>query len=117
MTAAVARWATDDDHPLIEAYAEFCHQLGVSDRTLRDRLRVARAFLVAHPDLDAWMGRPTRSRLADLGRIRAWPLVSWAGLVGRVRVDLDLLVAKDLGGMSATVRQLWPNELGAAPQE
>ncbi len=110
MTAAVARWATEDDHPLIEAYAEFCHQLGVSDRTLRDRLRVARAFLSDHPDLDTWMSRPTRSRLTDLDRIRAWPLVSWAGLVGRVRTDLDLLVAKDLGGMSATVRQLWPDE-------
>ena len=31
------------------------------------------------------------------------------GLVGRVRVDLDL-VAKDPGGMSATVGQLWPEE-------
>jgi integrase len=27
-----------------------------------------------------------------------------------VRIDLDLLAAKDLGGMSATIRQLWPIE-------
>jgi hypothetical protein len=27
-----------------------------------------------------------------------------------VRIDLDLLAAKDLGGMSATVRKLWPQD-------
>jgi len=110
MTAAVARWATDDDHPLIDDYARFCHRLGLSDRTLRDRLRVAREFLACHDDLQAWMTRPTRTRLADLQRIKAWSLVSWAALTGRVSVDLDLLTAKDIGGMSATVRQLWPAE-------
>lgn len=112
MTGAVARWATDGDHPLLDDYARFCHQLGVTDRTLRDRLRQARAFLARHPDLDAWMARPTRSRLADLRRVKAWSLVSWAALVGRIQIDLDLLTAKDLGGMSATVRQLWPAEFG-----
>ncbi len=110
MTAAVARWATENDHPLIDAYARFCHDLGVTDRALRDRLRLARAFLGRHPDLEAWMARPTRTRLADLQRVKAWSLVSWAALTGRVRVDLDLLAAKDLGGMSSTVRQLWPAE-------
>ncbi len=110
MTASVARWAIDDDHALIEDYAIFCHHLGATDRALRDRLRLARAFLAQHADLDIWMGRPTRTRLADLERIRAWSLVSWAALTGRVQVDLDLLAAKDLGGMSATVRQLWPVE-------
>ena len=110
MTAAVARWATDVDHPLIEDYARFCHELGVTDRALRDRLRLAREFLSRHGDLDAWLARPTRARLADLRRIKAWSLVSWAALTGRVHVDLDLLAAKDVGGMSATVRQLWPTE-------
>jgi hypothetical protein len=76
MTAAVARWAVDDDHPLIDDYARFCHRLGVTDRALRDRLRVARTFLTRHDDLQAWMSRPTRTRLADLQRIRAWSLVS-----------------------------------------
>ena len=57
------------------------------------------------------MTRPTRTRLADLRRIKAWPLLSWAGLSGLIRLDLDLLAAKDLGGMSASVRQLWPEEL------
>ncbi len=108
MTVAVARWATDDDHPIIEDYATFCHDIGCSDRALRDRLRLARTFLDQHHGLEEWLERPTRARLADLGRIRAWSLVSWAALTGRVQIDLDLLVAKDLGGMSATVRQLWP---------
>jgi len=80
MTAAVARWAIDDEHPLIEDYAIFCHDLGVTDRALRDRLRLARAFLGQHSDLEAWLARPTRTRLADLQRIKAWSLVSWAAL-------------------------------------
>jgi integrase len=110
MTATVPRWATDEDHPLIEEYACFCHALGVTDRALRDRLRLARTFLEQHPDLKAWLAKPTPTRLADLKEIKAWSLVSWAGLTGRVRIDLDLLAAKDLGGMSATIRQLWPIE-------
>ena len=110
MTAATARWATDADHPLIEDYACFCHELGITDRALRDRLGQARTFLGQHGDLDAWLARPTRTRLADLQRVKAWSFVSWAALTGRVRIDLDLLAAKDLGGMSATVRQLWPQE-------
>jgi integrase len=110
MTAAIARFATQDDHLLLDGYARFCHRLGLADRGLRDRLRLARLFLAEHPDLAAWMARPTRTRLADLRRVKAWPLLSWAALFGAVRVDLDLLAAKDLGGMSATVRQLWPQD-------
>lgn len=91
MTAPVPRFATEADHPLLEGYATFCHEIGLFDHALRDRLRLARTFLAAHPDLEAWMARPTRSRLADLSRIRAWPFLCWAGLAGRVRLDLDLL--------------------------
>ena len=109
----MARWATDDDHDLIDGYAAFCHEIGVSDRALRDRLHLGRRFLAEHPDLVAWMDRPTRSRLADLQRIRAWPLLSWAGLSGRVQLDLDLLCAKDLGAMSATLRRLCPEEFSS----
>ena len=80
MTAPVARWAIDDDHCSSRNMPCFCHDIGVSDRALRDRLRLARAFLAQHPDLDVWMARPTRARLADLSRVRAWPLVCWAAL-------------------------------------
>jgi integrase len=112
MTAPVPRFATDEDHLLLEGYARFCHQVALPDRAVRERLRLARLFLAEHPDLGAWMTRPTRARLADLRRVKAWPLLSWAGLSGLVRLDLDLLAAKDLGGMSATVRQLWPEDFG-----
>ena len=108
MTAAVPRFATDDDHALLDGYARFCHEIGLSDRALRDRLRLARAFLACHPDLGVWMTRPTRTRLADLSRIRAWSFLSWVGLAGRVQLDLDLLCAKNFGSMSATIRQLQP---------
>jgi len=84
VTAAVARVATPDDHPLLDGYAAWCHTLGVSDRVLRDRLWQARQFLAAHPDLDAWMRRPVAARLADLGRIRAWSLVTYLILTGGV---------------------------------
>lgn len=112
MTAPVPRLATDGDHLLLEGYARFCHHVALPDRALRDRLRLARAFLAEHPDLGEWMTRPTRTRLAGLRRIKAWPLLSWAGLSGLIRLDLDLLAAKELGGMSATVRQLWPEDFG-----
>lgn len=111
MTAAVARFATNDNHHLLlSGYAQFSQRLGLTDRALGNRLRLARLFLAEHPDLGAWMDRPTKTRLADLRRIKAWPLLSWAALSGRVSADLDLLAAKDLGGMSATVRQLWPED-------
>ena len=110
MTAPVPRFATAGDHLLLEGYARFCHQIDLPDRAMRERLRLARLFLAEHPDLGAWMTRPTRARLADLRRIKAWPLLSWAGLSGLIRLDLDLLAAKDLGGMSASVRRLWPEE-------
>lgn len=58
MSIPVPRFATDDDHPLLEGYALFCHQLDIKDAALRERLRHARAFLAAHGDLEAWMARP-----------------------------------------------------------
>jgi hypothetical protein len=49
VTAAVARQATPTDHPLMVGYAEFCQALSLSDRALRDRLRLARRFLEVTP--------------------------------------------------------------------
>ena len=110
MTAAVARLATEDDHPLIDRYARYCQALidaGVlTDRARRDRLRLARAFLELHPDLNAWMGRSLPVRLRDLDRVKAWPLVTFAVLTGRLRVDLDLLLVKDLGGFGQAAEWL-----------
>ena len=53
VTAAVARSATDHDHQLVDGYARYCQQLieagMISDRALRDRLRLARQFLDRTP--------------------------------------------------------------------
>jgi integrase len=113
MTAAVSRCGTEADHPLLDGYAEFCHD-ATGDRGLRDRLRNTRAFLVAHPDLDAWMSRPVTARLADLRRHPAWLFVVWAVFTGRVTVDMDMLATKHLFGLRETVAGLWPDDLAAA---
>jgi integrase len=114
VTAAVARVATTADHPLLAGYVAHCRALQVSDRALRDRLRLARQFLACHPDLDAWMARPLDARLADLRRIRAWSLLSYAVLSGRVRIDIDLLVAKDLGGFGRTAEAMFADDVARA---
>lgn len=114
MTAAVARVATADDHPLLEDYISHCHDMGCGDRAMRDRLRAARAFLAHHPDVQQWMARPTTARLVDLQRIPAWPLISFAVLSGRVRVDLDLLLAKDLGTFAVTAEHVFADDIADA---
>jgi hypothetical protein len=114
VTAAVARVATLADHPLLSGYVAHCRALRVSDRALRDRLRLARQFLARHPDLDAWMARPLDGRLADLRRIQAWSLISYAVLAGRVRIDIDLLVAKDLGGFGRTAEVMFAEDVAHA---
>ena len=63
-----------------------------------DRLARARRFLGEYPELQTWMGRPLAARLADLARVKsAWPLVGFAALTGRARVDFDLLAARHVG--------------------
>ncbi len=118
MTAAIARIATETDHPLMAGYATHCQDLvaagQITDRARRDRLRLARCFLEHHPDLDIWMARPTGARLTDLRRIKAWPLLTFAILTGRLRVDLDLLLAKDLGGFGHAAELLFGEDYLAA---
>lgn len=114
MSLAVPRFATGDDHPVLEGYSLFCHRLDVGDEALRARLRQARAFLAAHPDLDAWMALPVPTRLVDLGRNGAWSFVVWAVFDGRVAIDMDLLAAKHLFGLHQTVETMWPDELDGA---
>ncbi|HKG49253.1 MAG TPA: hypothetical protein VKB14_02330, partial [Actinomycetales bacterium] len=104
MTAAVARVATTGDHALLGDYIAHCRALKVTDRALRDRLRVARAFLAAHPDLQAWMGEPVQHRLVELHRGRAWPLLVFAIGTGSLRLDLQLAAAKNLTGLGRIVQ-------------
>ena len=103
MSAAVARTATSADHSWFAGYVEHCQRTGCSDRALRDRLRSARLFLAAHPDLRAWMGQPTADRVAELKRTRAWPLVVFLIGTGSLRLDLGLAGAKNLTGLGDIV--------------
>lgn len=107
MSRPVPRLAIATDHELLDGYARFCATLGLCEGGLRDRLFIARAFLGDHPDLDAWLARPLPTRLADLRRIRAWPLLSYLALAGMVRLDVDLLLAKNQGGFGLTAERYW----------
>jgi hypothetical protein len=62
-------------------------------------------FLAAHPDLDTWLARPVPTRLADLRRIRAWSLISYLACAGEIGLDIDLLLAKELGGFGLTAER------------
>ena len=113
MSAAVSRTATTIDHGLLPAYIEHCQRLGCSDRAFRDRLRIARSFLAAHPELDAWMQRPIQYRLLELRRTGAWPLLVFAIGTGRVRLDLELAATKHLQGLGMIVEAQHPDDFAA----
>lgn len=114
MTAPVARHATEYDHGMLDGCIDFCRRLQVSDRALRDRLRAARTLLADYPDLQRWMGRPVQSRVSDLRRSSAWPMVGWAILTGRVMADLDLLLIKDFGTLGTTAELLFDADFADA---
>ena len=104
MTAAVARTAAEHDHHLLPTYLEHVAALGLSDRSLRDRLRSARVLFGEHPNLETWMARPVQERLATLDRTHAWPLVVFAIGAGHLRLDVELMVAKNLTGLASIVQ-------------
>jgi integrase len=95
---------------LLEDYRGYCAGLdrGADARGLR--LRQAARFLAAHPDLDAWMTRPVEVRLADLRRFQAWPLLTFAVLSGRLRLDTGLLVSRRLGGFGRCAEDQYPGQ-------
>lgn len=107
MSRPVPRFAIATDHDLLGGYARYCATLPITDKAVRDRLRSAQAFLAAHPDLDAWLDRSLPTRLADLRRIRAWPLLSYLACEGAISLDIDLLLAKDLGGLGRSAERYW----------
>jgi len=82
---------------LLSDYECFVDALDLDPRQRWQRRRAGRVFLERYPDVAAWMCRPTSARLADLHRFKAWPLFTWLVVDGRLRADLELLLAKPGG--------------------
>lgn len=91
----------DGSPDLIVAYADAVDVLAIGPDAKRQRRNAAGRLLDVHPDLRAWMGRPTPARLADLRRSGAWSFVCWCFLEGHLRPDLDLMIAKLPGDLYA----------------
>jgi hypothetical protein len=84
---------------LLVAYAAVVAELPVNPDARRIRRNAARRLLEMHPQLTAWMSRPTPARLADIKRTGAWPFLAWCFAEGHLVPDLDLLLAKDPGDL------------------
>ena len=95
---------------LVDDYMAFVATLGLGHDAFYMRRRLATMFLAAHGDLGQWMTRPIAARRVDLRRVKAWPLVTWAVLTGRVGADIDLLTGRNLGAMHRTAEALFPDE-------
>lgn len=96
MTSLAAKEVTADVDMLAD-YAADVAGLSITPGARSDRLHRARLFLGAHPDLGVWMTRATPARLLDLHRVKAWPFMTWLFVTGRVRPDLELILAKPCG--------------------
>ena len=112
MTALAARLPRD--RGLLASYLAHVKALGLGDRAIRDRVRIATGFLDRHPDLQAWMGLPTAGRITELKRTGAWPLLCYAIGTGQLRLDLELAGAKQLTGLARIVEDRDPQAFAAA---
>lgn len=52
---------------VLAGYLDHVTTLGLSGGAVRDRARIAGAFLAEHPDLRDWMTRPAADRLTEGG--------------------------------------------------
>lgn len=112
MTALAARLPRD--RGLLAGYLAHVKALGLGDRAIRGRVRIAAGFLDRHPDLQAWMGLPTAGRITELKRTGAWPLLCYAIGTGQLRLDLELAGAKQLTGLARIVEDRDPQAFAAA---
>jgi integrase len=112
MTALVAHLPRD--RGLLAGYLAHVKALGLGDRAIRDRVRIAGDFLDRHPDLQTWMGLPATERITELKRTGAWPLLCYAIGTGRLRLDLELAGAKQLTGLARIVEDRDPPAFAAA---
>lgn len=88
---------------LLSDYLDHVAGLDLSGRAIRDRIRIAREFLARHPDLATWMALPAVERAGELRSSGAWPLLCHAIGAGRLRLDVELAVIKQLTGLGAAV--------------
>jgi integrase len=102
------------DRGVHAGYLEHVKALGLSDRAIRDRGRIAADFLGRHPDLQAWMGLPAAGRVNELNCTGAWPLLCYAIGTGQLRLDLELAGAKQLTGLARVVEARDPQAFAAA---
>jgi hypothetical protein len=105
--------AADSTSPapgLLAAFTEHSELLGGQPAHRRQRLHAARAFLDAHPDLDAWMATPVDMRLVELRRREfAWQLVAFAIVSGRCQADPEFLFVKNFGhSVARSIGGLFP---------
>jgi site-specific recombinase XerD len=70
---------------------------------MRDRTRIARAFLSRNPNLAVWMAQPAGQRAAELRSSGVWPLLCYAIGTDRIRLDVELAALKQLTGLGAAV--------------
>ena len=83
---------------LLADYDAFVDAIGLNPAQRSQRRRAARRFLERHGDPQTWMNtRPTPARLIDVHRLKAWPWLTWLIIDRRVRVDLEVLLAKPPG--------------------
>jgi hypothetical protein len=113
MTAAIAP-LDPPGQGLLTNYLDHVQALGLGERAMRDRARIARDFLKRHPDLQLWMALPVSDRVAELHRTRAWPLICHAAAAGRLRLDLELIGAKNLAELARAVEARDPDAFAAA---
>ena len=95
-TVALRRQGAPD---LLVGYADALAVLPVGPDARRIRRNAAGRLLEMHPQLTAWMTRPTPARLADLKRTGAWQFLTWCFVEGHLTPDLDLLLAKNPGDL------------------
>src|SRR6266852_1290759 len=96
---------------LLLAYADYVQDLAIGPDARRIRRNAASRLLATHPDLAAWMTRPTPGRLADLDRTGAWPFITWCFAEEHLVPDLDLLVAKTPGDLFAAWAERHPDDV------
>jgi integrase len=112
VTAALARPGRPGQGLLAE-YATHVRMLGLGDRAVRDRIRIAGEFLGRHPSLQEWMASPVTDRVTELARAGAWPLICYAIGTGRLRLDLELAGAKNLTGLARAIEARDPQAFAA----